>query len=375
MKFKMDLNEMKKGIMTLGKTIKKSALDAPLIKIEALDDNITLSSNGLIGISMKIPAEVTEAGEFVSTFSSINILSIRKCSGAVTAKPAGENGLLLKYKGNMANTALTRVQATFTDMPTPSDKAMKVSLPASSLKEMVKETVFVSEDNVNSDLHSLKIDITDDVDGLLKFVITACDGKSLAVRSAYAVKNGNYTGSILLLPEQFKVALDILGDDGNIDISIEDGKVFMSYENIHIYFPAVTRNFPDLSALINNKQCSFSVKMDKAEFIEALNCALYLHNEQKTAQGFENSVAISFAENTITVGCVGMSQYEEKITAETNGELPDTVFFNTALLKEIVGNYPSEQVVIGGTNTKSPFWLCCGEHDEYIYCVLPRVRK
>ena len=49
--------------------------------------------------------------------------------------------------------------------------------------------------------------------------------------------------------------------------------------------------------------------------------------------------------------------------------------FNAALLKDIVSIYPSDKVTIGGSDEKSPFWICAGENEEYTYCVLPRFRK
>lgn len=377
MKLKVEFDELKKAVIAVGKAVKKSPLITPLIKMEAANGHLMLSVNGTIDASVKIQADVSEEGSFLTTFSSINILSIRKVNGEVNISSPNENSLLLKYKNGLASTVLTQVSEVFNNMPVPQDGAQRVSVPLSSLKEMVRETIFVTEDNIASALHSVKLDVEDDEDGILKFVMTACDGRSLAVRTAYTAKNGDYTGDTLILPENLKTAISLIDDnDGNVEIIMDGDKLYMFYDNTKVCLRTVSnKNFPDMSGLLNNRKCDFFVKTSKAEFIEALNCAAYLQAEAKTLQGFESSVAIGFDENKISIGCVNLSSYQEHIDAETTGELPGTMFFNIALLKEIVSTYPSDMLEFGGTNVKSPIWLCCGENDEYIYCVLPRSRR
>ena len=130
--------------------------------------------------------------------------------------------------------------------------------------------------------------------------------------------------------------------------------------------------YPDLSNLINNRECSFTVVVNKNDFLETLNCASYLLSDMKEQT---NCLSLSFSDKEITVGCTGITQYTEKLEAETSGDLPDIVFFNVKLLKEVVSCYPGDTVTIGGTNKKSPFWLCCGDNEEYIYCAMPRAFK
>ena len=243
---------------------------------------------------------------------------------------------------------------------------------------MCKDSVLAAEDNVASDLHDIMENIMDDTDGLLKFTLAACDGKSIAVRTAYAVKDGAYTGEILILPDILKISLEILEtEDENVKISIGNGKLFMETENARTCFPVLDKNYPDLNRILNAKKCSFTASIKKDELIEALNCASYLQQEQKASSGTEGFVSFKFKENAVTVGFTGMSQYAEVLDSVTTGELPEqNVLFKTSLIKEIVALYPNNIVVIGGTTEKNPFWLCCGEHDEYLYCAMPcRLRE
>ena len=381
MKFKTNFKDMREAVVTIGKAVKKnmSPIEISLVKIEAGKDYVELSTNGSIGACVKIQAVVEEAGSFVTSFSGINILSVRKCDGDINASnEVNENTLVLKYRGGKAKTELAAVDKVFNSVAKPADDCANVSLPYASLKSMCKDTVFAADDNVASDLHAIKVNIMDDTDGLLKFTLAACDGKSIAVRTAYAVKEGAYTGEILILPEVLKISLEILEtEDENVKISSGNGKLFMETENARTCFPVLDKNYPDLNRILNAKNCSFTASIKKDELIEALNCASYLQQEQKASSGTEGFVSFKFKENAVTVGFTGMSQYAEVLDSVTTGELPEqNVLFKTSLIKEIVALYPNNNVVIGGTTEKNPFWLCCGEHDEYLYCAMPcRLRE
>lgn len=381
MKFKTNFKDMREAVVTIGKAVKKnmSPIEISLVKIEAGEDYVELSTNGSIGACVKIQAVVEEAGSFVTSFSGINILSVRKCDGDINASnEVNENTLVLKYRGGKAKTELAAVDKVFNSVANPTDDCANVSLPYASLKSMCKDTVFAADDNVASDLHAIKMNIMDDTDGLLKFTLAACDGKSIAVRTAYAVKDGAYTGEILILPDILKISLEILEtEDENVKISIGNGKLFMETENARTCFPVLDKNYPDLNRILNAKKCSFTASIKKDELIEALNCASYLQQEQKASSGTEGFVSFKFKENAVTVGFTGMSQYAEVLDSVTTGELPEqNVLFKTSLIKEIVALYPNNNVVIGGTTEKNPFWLCCGEHDEYLYYAMPcRLRE
>lgn len=105
MKFKTNFKDMREAVVTIGKAVKKnmSPIEISLVKIEAGEDYVELSTNGSIGACVKIQAVVEEAGSFVTSFSGINILSVRKCDGDINASnEVNENTLVLKYRGGKA---------------------------------------------------------------------------------------------------------------------------------------------------------------------------------------------------------------------------------------------------------------------------------
>lgn len=373
MKFEVNFDAMKKAVMTIGKAVKKSSLEPALIKIETGNDTVCLSLNGTVSIKMEVPARINEAGTFVTAFSAINVIAIRKTGGGMLkVESLDEGSLVLKYK--QAKTILsknnTELQVFDIKPEYPS-----VEIPVAAMKQMMKETVFASDDNMDAELHALKMVIAKDVEGLMKFSLSACDRKTVAVRTGYAVENGSYTGESILLPEQLKTALDVLdGDEENMKVAFGDKKVFLSYNGTVVSFPEVSKQFPDIENLLaSRKQCTFSVKLNREELLEALNTVIYLQNiNQQVASNSSIEMTFSSAESTTTIKCTGITEYSEKLTAEIAGNMETPVYFSAALLKQVVSFYPNENIIIGGTKSKAPFWMCCGENDEYIYCVMPK---
>lgn len=136
MKFKTNFKDMREAVVTIGKAVKKnmSPIEISLVKIEAGEDYVELSTNGSIGACVKIQAVVEEAGSFVTSFSGINILSVRKCDGDINASnEVNENTLVLKYRGGKAKTELAAVDKVFNSVANPTDDCANVSLPYASL--------------------------------------------------------------------------------------------------------------------------------------------------------------------------------------------------------------------------------------------------
>ena len=89
-------------------------------------------------------------------------------------------------------------------------------------------------------------------------------------------------------------------------------------------------------------------------------------------ESFNTSVEMGIMTDSLSIKNVGLSQYTEKIEAETSGLLPSLLYFDAGMLKSAVEAYPSERVVFSGNKSKPFFWMTCGDNAEYVYCVGPR---
>lgn len=207
------------------------------------------------------------------------------------------------------------------------------------------------------------------------------NGSMFGTLKQYAVKNGDYTGTVIVPPEQFKTMIDIVDasdDDANIDITIDSGKLYMDYSKKHVCIPVLDKKYPAVQRMIDGEigknACKFSITIAKRDFIESISCVQYVLQETG-ASGVNSSAMLKFKEKELEIGGIGLSQYGEKIEAETVGEVPEPAYFNPDFLKEAASIYPKDKITIGVIGPKAPIWMCCGDSNEYVYCVLPRKRE
>lgn len=383
MKLKVDFEELKKAVQKAGKAVKRQVDAVPIIKIEAVGQELVLSLNSSlasgIAAEIRIPAKVEKEGVFVTTFQSINIVSIRKCSGDVNISNTSENTLLLKYKGGDASNVLTMVSDTFYEIPKPADNIQKVALPLAVMKDMVKSTIFLTDNSPSYKNHIVKLNVVDDEDGIIKFSITTYNDVSLARRVAYTIKNGNYTGSAIVAPDNIKNAIDILGsDEENMVLMIDGDKVFLKAGKTKVFLRTLDSSlFKDIEPFFDYKKDGFNVSVDKAEFIEALSCVIYVKNNEPGLKDntFAASLNLKFGDEAVTMGCVSLSSFQENVDAEVSGQPPRNVYVNADILKEIASYYPNDTLVLSGIDDakgRNPLWLCAGEQEEYAYGLLRR---
>lgn len=372
MKFRCNFNDMQEAVVALGKAVKKDrALESQmqLVRLTAAGETLKVAVNKTIGVEFTLPAKVEEAGEFITSFSSINIITLRNCEGNITGETT-DTVLVLKYKNGKAKSSLPLAAGAFAEIPQPGESATKMVIPLEKLSELYGGTAFIA-DAAPEYLHVIKLSVADDDDGIMKVSMTTCDGKSAGQVTAYCVKKGDFVGDTEVPPERVKLILDILkGKDGEISISFEDNRVYVSADNVRICFPAMdSRNMPDLQKILNiRKSMAFSVQVSRQEFIEAMKCVTYLQPD--------GAAMLAFSGNEVAVGCPGITEYAEKLdAAEVSGEFSAPVLFNAALLKNIAEKIPGEALTIKGLNEKSPFFFPYGENEEYLFCALPRVQR
>lgn len=370
MKFKANFEEFKKAITTCGKGLKKGALLTPLIKIEAKEHSLIVSENNIsgngIGIEVTIPAAVEKTGSFVTSFYNANVLSVRNCTGALDGELVG-NMLVLKYKNGLAKTVLVENEMPFNDVASKPADAASASIPLDVFSGMLKDTLFVGmNQSAAQNAYGMILKIEEDEDGLLKFSLTASDCYRIAKRTVFAVKNGEYTGSVVLAPENLKTVSEIL-DGENVEISVDGGKAYIKSGVVRCVFATLDKDMPNLEKFIAGRAATYSAEVDKSELLEALNCTIYLQKEKT-----QTVATLDFKTDSVSIGCPGLTDYAEVMSAKTNGEELGKKKVDSVFLKELASCYPGHTVMIASTSEAScPLWMCAGDHEEYVFCVLP----
>lgn len=81
---------------------------------------------------------------------------------------------------------------------------------------------------------------------------------------------------------------------------------------------------------------------------------------------------LDFKTDSVSIGCPGLTDYAEVMSAKTNGEELGKKKVDSVFLKELASCYPGHTVMIASTSEAScPLWMCAGDHEEYVFCVLP----
>lgn len=380
MELTVSFDDMKKALEKIGKAVKKNTASAQPVDMVAVPPKnegmgyLYLKASGVVDVIVRIPAEVVKPGTFQASYSDINILSLRACGGRILMKEIGDNTLSLKYKGGKACTILTRVEYG-ADVQTVKESTTAVKMDAKLLKEMVDKVIWISPDNESHALSLIEIKVADDVSGITKLTLSACDRKGFAIRNEFLAKSGDYTGMVNISPLVLKTATSIL-EDGDVLMQVgKDGKLLFTQRDLQIGLLPTEKKMPDVSNILAGKQKTFSVTVNKDELLESLNCAKYLQTAQGTIRDGKNDLIISIKDEEMEMSCVGLSQYAEEIEVHTEGNPPDMVRFDALLLIDVISHFPNENVLIEGLDEKSPFWMCDGANGEYIYCVLPKKLK
>lgn len=381
MKVRIDFEEMKKAVGLVNKIAKQNgSLEDALIKIKAKRPDLELSTNGKsAGIVVKVPAQVTEDGEFVAKMSSINMLTIRSCSGnidVVREEDSPNEPLRLTYRNGLANMKLPATADAFNDVKQASESG--VAVPVKNLAAMYKDVGFAVDKDSSNKYHAIQMDIEDDEDEILKISMMSFNQKSTAFRTSFAVKEGqlwsNGKCSCVMCPEHLSAALDVLQceDAENAFLYVDENHAYMKNTNVSLCIRLIDHKLPEIDKFIANRESNnFTISVDKAEMLEALKCILYVSQEHKL-ESFNTSVEMGIMTDSLSIKNVGLSQYTEKIEAETSGLLPSLLYFDAGMLKSAVEAYPSERVVFSGNKSKPFFWMTCGDNAEYVYCVGPR---
>ena len=381
MKLRMDFEEMKKAVGLVGKIAKQNgSLEDALIKIKATGSDLELSTNGKsVGIVVKVPAQVMEDGEFVAKLSSINMLTIRSCSGSIDVvreEDSPNEPLRLTYKNGLANMKLPATTDIFNEVKQTSEDG--VAVPIKNLASMYKDVGFAVDKDSSNKYHAIQMDIEDDEDEILKISMMSFNQKSTAFRTCFAVKEGQLWSdekcSCVMCPEHLSAALDVLQceDAENAFLYVDENHAYMKNTNVSLVVRLLDHKLPEIDKFIANRESNnFTISVDKAEMLEALKCILYVSQEHKL-ESFNTSVEMGIMTDSLSIKNVGLSQSTEKIEAETNGLLPSLLYFDAGMLKSAVEAYPSERVVFSGNKSKPFFWMTCGDNAEYVYCVGPR---
>lgn len=241
-----------------------------------------------------------------------------------------------------------------------------VTVPAHSLRDMIRHTVFAVSTNESSPiLTGVKWSLENN-----QFQFLATDrhrlAKSAITVDSDAVQFSNVVISGRTLSEFSKL---IPEQDAMIDIVVTDNLVLFKLDRVLFYARMLDGTYPDTSRIIPDTfktELHLSTRM----FHEAFDRAYLLSKEEKTnivrLSTLDDGRSIEISSSSTEIGRVT----EQLETEQLNGE-PLRIAFNSKFMLDALKVIDSDELFIGFTGPMSPIIIRPRDHDRCLHLILP----
>lgn len=137
---------------------------------------------------------------------------------------------------------------------------------------------------------------------------------------------------------------------------MDGGKAYIKSGVVRCVFATLDKDMPNLEKIIAGRTATYSAEVDKSELLEALNCTIYLQKEKT-----QTVATLDFKTDSVSIGCPGLTDYAEVMSAKTNGEELGKKKVDSVFLKELASCYPGHTVMIASTSEASCRYGCVQE--------------
>jgi DNA polymerase-3 subunit beta len=235
------------------------------IYIEAANNSLKIKAKDMkVNFQTEVPVTVIESGAttvygdkffgIISTFPHEEIEFSQK-ENIATIRPTKQKKPEYKLK-SMASEK-------FPEFPVSTSPFFE--MPIKDFREMIQQSVFaVSDDETRYFMNGVYLEKSED-----KINMVATDGRRLAFVGKTAGKNVKDFAGIIIPPKILTTILKRSGDEGLINISINDKMIFINFASYQFSSVLIEGTFPNYKRVIpENQDFSLSVKRD--EMIDAL---------------------------------------------------------------------------------------------------------
>jgi DNA polymerase-3 subunit beta len=313
-----------------------------------------------LGIETNLEVDVLEPGSLVMAADTIGNI-VRKLPDADVEIATKDGFIIIKSEGTEIE-ILGLPQEEFPKLPEV-DKEFELSMPDSSLKEMIRQTIFaVSNDEIRPILTGALLEVTGD-----RVTMAALDGYRMAVKSCNLLSDTNIKAVIpgKTLMELGKI---IEEKDEVIHIFVSKNQVLFNLGDTTIISRLLEGEFVNYKQLIPNEH-NIKIKIEKAKLLEACDrAALFAKDSGKTIR-FEIFDDILNIRSNSEKGNV----HEEMKIEKSGGDIE--IAFNPRYILEALKVINSEEVEVEFTTNVSPSIIRPSKDTGFLYLVLPVRRR
>ncbi|MCL2721734.1 MAG: DNA polymerase III subunit beta [Treponema sp.] len=235
------------------------------IYLEAVKDSLIIKAKDMkVNFQTKVPVTVIEEGSttvygdkffgIISSFPYDEIEFSQKDNIAII-KPTTQKKPEYKLK-SMASDK-------FPELPVSSEQFFEI--PIKDFREMIQQSVFaVSDDETRYFMNGVFLEKSED-----KINMVATDGRRLAFIGKKADKKINDFNGIIIPPKILSTIIKRSGDEGLINISINDKMIFINFASYQFSSVLIEGMFPNYKKVIPEKQ-DFYLSVKREEMLNAL---------------------------------------------------------------------------------------------------------
>ena len=357
----MDLSDALSKVMKALPS-KKSMPILEGIKLSAFGDTLTLMATDIdFVVIMKIRADIIMEGEVLVPGRTIceYIRKISKENYIEFDSQIENDKLYISHCDSFIYLATMNIN----EYPTIEEINfdMKLTIKQKDFKDLVNKTIFAtSTEDIRQQLRGCLFSVKGNT---VKSV--GLDGYRLAICNKEL--EAEYPNKDIIVPAKSlsEIAKLLENEDENIEVSINDKKMMVEFENSKIitsliggqyirYESTIPTNF---ETEITVDRASLEYSMDKVDVI--------------AKQDKNNFIKMDVKEGKMTIYCnTSISNIKEVINTFTKGK-DVTISLNAKYLTDCIKNSTDEYLSIKISNSNNPIVITPIESEEYLYLILP----
>lgn len=333
------------------------ALEGILIRTQT--EKITLCGFDLeLGITTTISAQIEEAGSIVLSARLFGDIVRRLPSDQVEISSDEKN--ITSISCGASHFSIVGIPSEdYPELPVLTEET-SASLPQSTLKSMIRQTIFAVSDSDAKPIHTGTL--FEFTESCLRLV--SVDGYRLALREEPISCDSPI--SFVVPGKSLNEVLKLLKDnDTNLTVSVGRRHIVFQIENYTVISRLLEGEFLDYKAAIPSVSAT-EVVVKTREWMESVERVSLL-----IADRLKSPICCQFEENQISMSCsTAIGRANDQITASSKGDTVEMGFNNRYLL-DALRNAEGDEVRLMLNGALSPLKIVPREGNSFLFLVLP----
>jgi DNA polymerase-3 subunit beta len=361
MKFTCERQKLNEAVLNVQRVVSsKSSIPAlEGILLTARENSIRLCGFDLeIGMTTELPADVKETGSIVMGAKLFGDIVRRLPDQRVTVSV--DDKQVTQIESGEAKFSVAGIPAEeYPELPRINSEK-SISLPSSTLKGMIRQTLFAVAETDAKPVHTGTL--FEIGDGKIRLI--SVDGYRLAIREE-PIENAE-KNSFVVPGKTLGEVMKLLGDgDEEVELLVGTRHIMFRIGDYTVISRLLEGEFLDWRASLP-KECATEVRVSVSDFVGSLERVSLLITER-----LRSPVRCLFADECIKLSCsTAIGHANDRLGAKITGDDVE-MGFNSRYLLDALRNTECDEVRIKLNGPLSPLTMLPCEGESFLFLVLP----